>query len=88
MNDSLIALYESADGKIKFEVTLKEDSVWLNRQQLVILFDRDIKTIGKHISNARKEELKDLSVVAKFATTDHRYQVRNPQIPQKSTEQG
>ena len=69
MNDSLIALYESADGKIKLEVILKEDSVWLNRQQLVVLFDRDIKTIGKHISNARNEELKDLSVVAKFATT-------------------
>ena len=32
------------------------------------LFDRDIKTIGKHINNALKEEL-DNSVVAKFATT-------------------
>jgi len=33
------------------------------------LFDRDIKTIGKHINNALKEELRDASVVAKFATT-------------------
>lgn len=32
------------------------------------LFDRDIKTIGKHIKNALKEEL-DSSTVAKFATT-------------------
>jgi len=44
--------------------------VWLNRQQLSALFDRDIKTIGKHINNALKEELEgDSSVVAKFATT-------------------
>ena len=33
-----------------------------------MLFDRDIKTIGKHINNALAEELKGLSTVAKFAT--------------------
>ena len=41
-----------------------------NREQLAKLFDRDIKTIGKHINNALKEELADdTAVVAKFATT-------------------
>lgn len=55
---------------VKLEVNLKDETVWLNRQQLSELFDRDIKTIGKHINNALKEELKDdSSVVAKFATT-------------------
>ena len=34
-----------------------------------ILFGRDIKTIGKHINNALKEVLKDISVVSKYATT-------------------
>lgn len=33
------------------------------------LFDRDIKTIGKHIANARREELENQVVVANFATT-------------------
>ena len=34
------------------------------------MFDRDVKTIGKHINNALKEELlEDNSVVANFATT-------------------
>jgi len=33
------------------------------------LFGRDVKTIGKHIANVLKEELKGFSVVAKFATT-------------------
>ena len=46
---------------------MKDETVWLNREQLAILFDRDIKTIGKHINNALNEEL-DNSTVVKFAT--------------------
>ena len=63
-----IILFENQG--VKLEVNLKDETVWLNRQQLAMLFDRDVKTIGKHISNALKEELLgDSSVVAKFATT-------------------
>ncbi len=61
-----IILFEDED--VKLEVNLKDDTVWLNRSQIAELFERDIKTIGKHINNALKEEL-DNSVVAKFATT-------------------
>ena len=53
---------------VKLEVNLKDDTVWLNRQQLAELFGRDVKTIGKHINNALKEELKGVPTVAKFAT--------------------
>lgn len=53
---------------IKLKVNMKDETVWLNREQLSVLFDRDVKTIGKHINNALKEEL-DNSAVAKFATT-------------------
>ena len=61
-----IVLFENQN--VKLEVNIKDETVWLNREQLAILFDRDIKTIGKHINNALNEEL-DNSVVAKFATT-------------------
>lgn len=61
-----IILFE--DGEIKLEVSMKDETVWLNRQQLSKLFHRDIKTIGKHINNALKEELKDIPTVANFAT--------------------
>ena len=44
--------------------------VWLSRNQMAELFDRDIKTIGKHINNALREEL-DNSTVAKFATVQN-----------------
>lgn len=62
-----IILYQP-DGTLKLEVRLEDETVWLNRQQLATLFDRDIKTIGKHIGNALKEELANLATVAKFAT--------------------
>ncbi len=61
-----IILFENQN--VKLEVNMKDETVWLNREQLAILFARDIKTIGKHINNALNEEL-DNSVVAKFATT-------------------
>lgn len=48
---------------------INEETVWLNRQQLAVLFDGDAKTIGMHITNVVNEELKGFSVVAKFATT-------------------
>ena len=40
----------------------------LTNEGQVALFDRDVKTIGKHINNALKEELQGLSTVANFAT--------------------
>ena len=61
-----IILFENQG--VKLEVNLKDETVWLNREQLAKLFDRDIKTIGKHINNALKEELQDVPTVAKFAT--------------------
>ena len=61
-----IIIFEDQD--VKLEVNLKDETVWLNRQQISELFHRDIKTIGKHINNALKEELKDIPTVAKFAT--------------------
>ena len=48
-----IILFENQN--VKLEVNVKDETVWLNREQLSILFDRDIKTIGKHINNALKE---------------------------------
>ena len=65
-NKNEIIIFENQN--VKLEVNMKEETVWLNREQLALLFNRDVKTIGKHINNALAEELDD-SVVAKFATT-------------------
>ncbi|MBQ2946622.1 MAG: virulence protein RhuM/Fic/DOC family protein [Bacilli bacterium] len=62
-----IILFENQD--VKLDVNIKDDTVWLNAKQIAELFDRDYKTIRKHINNALEEELKDEVVVAKFANT-------------------
>ncbi|WP_062058061.1 Fic family protein [Cellvibrio sp. OA-2007] len=70
MNQNQIQLFTSTDGQTAIEVRLQGDTVWLNRQQLAELFDRDIKTIGKHVNNVFREgELNQNTVVANFATT-------------------
>ena len=63
-----IVLYQP-DEAVRIEVRMDGETVWLNRHQMATLFGRDVKTIGKHISNALSEELAEISVVANFATT-------------------
>lgn len=65
-----VVLFETKDKEIKLSVPLEQETVWLNRNQMADLFGRDVKTIGKHINNALKEELDD-STVAKFATVQN-----------------
>lgn len=57
---------------VKLEVNIKDETVWLNRQELAMLFDRDIKTIGKHINNALNEELKDIPTGRKICDSSKR----------------
>lgn len=67
--ENKIAIFKDADTVLEVPVSTEEKTVWLNRQQMSVLFDRDVKTIGKHINNAMREELEGQVVVAKFATT-------------------
>ena len=68
MNEKKNEIIIFENQNVKLEVNMKDETVWLNREQMAKLFDRDIKTIGKHINNALEEELKDIPTVAKFAT--------------------
>lgn len=67
--ENKIAIFKDAETILEVPVSTEEKTVWLNRQQMSVLFDRDVKTIGKHINNAMREELEGQVVVAKFATT-------------------
>ena len=58
--------FEDGDFSLDVNVSPNEDTVWLNRTDMSLLFERDIKTISKHINNALNEECKN-STVAKFA---------------------
>lgn len=64
-----IVVFKDNELSIEVQVSPDQETVWLTRNQLAELFDRDVKTIGKHINNALREELDRDMVVAKFATT-------------------
>jgi len=77
MTDEIV-LYHP-DNTIQLEVRVQDDTVWLNRSQMAQLFDRDVKTIGKHINNALREEL--APVGANFATTQNPTVAKNAIVP-------
>ena len=66
-----IVIYQAKELAQHIEVRIEDETVWLNRQQMAQLFGRDVKTIGKHINNALKEELQGITTVAKFATVQN-----------------
>lgn len=55
MNQSKIVIYQTQDGKTSIDVKLEQDTVWLTANQMSLLFDKDEKTIRKHINNIFKE---------------------------------
>lgn len=68
MEKNEIVLFETKDKSVSIPVMIENETVWLNRNQMADLFDRDVKTIGKHINNALREELERETTVAKIAT--------------------
>ena len=70
MNNGEIIIYKNEDGLPAIDVAMQNDTVWLSQQQMSLLFDRDYKTISRHIGNIFKEgELSKEAVVVKYATT-------------------
>lgn len=56
INQKEIVLFETEDNEIKLEVPVNEETVWLSANQMSVLFDRDEKTIRKHINNVFSDE--------------------------------
>ena len=67
-----IVIFQAEDKSMSIPVMVANETTWINRNQMAELFGRDIKTIGKHINNALKEDLLgDVSVVAKSYLVEH-----------------
>ncbi|MCF7816248.1 MAG: virulence RhuM family protein [Kiritimatiellales bacterium] len=63
-------VYEAPDGRLKLDVRLEDETVWLSQQLMAELFGKDKRTISEHIQNVFKEgELEEEVVVRKFRTT-------------------
>ena len=55
MEDNKIVIYQTEDGQTQIDVRLENETVWLTANQMSLLFDRDEKTIRKHINNVFSE---------------------------------
>ena len=70
MSDSEILIYQASDGKIRIDVRLEDETVWLTQDHMAGLFGKSKKTISEHIRNIFSEgELDEGVVVRKFQTT-------------------
>ena len=50
-NNAELLIYETQDGKVKLDVNLENETVWLSANQMALIFNRDEKVIRKHINN-------------------------------------
>lgn len=68
MKENEIVIFENQG--VKLEVSMKDETVWLNLEQMTELFKRDKSVISRHLKNIFEEnELDKQSVVANYATT-------------------
>jgi len=66
-----ILIYTSDDGKIKVEVFFEDENIWLNQDQISVLFNKAKSTINEHIKNIYEEqELKKEYSMRKFGKTE------------------
>src|SRR5690606_8986695 len=72
MNTGEIVIYQNNEGSIKIDVRLEDETVWLNQEQMALLFGKGRSTVTEHILNIYEEgELEQISTCRKFR------QVRN-----------
>jgi prophage maintenance system killer protein len=65
-----VVLFEAPDGRIRVDVRLEHDTVWLTLNQIAELFGRDKSVISRHLRSVfQSDELERAAVVAKNATT-------------------
>lgn len=65
-----IILYTSADGKVRLDVQIDSQTVWLTQQQIATLYGKAKSTISEHLTHIFEEgELNSQVVVRENRTT-------------------
>jgi hypothetical protein len=64
-----VLVYEDPDGRVRVDVRVDQETVWLTQQQMAELFGRDKSVISRHLRNVfQSGELERQATVAKIAT--------------------
>ena len=76
--NSQILIYQSEDGRIKLDVELQQETVWLNQEQMALLFGKAKSTINEHIQNIYSEgELIESQTMQKFGNSEFQQKAPN-----------
>ena len=71
-NEEQIVIYQTDDGLVKIDVNLKDENIWLNVEQMALLFDSTKPNISMHIRNIfKEEELTKEATVKNFLIVRH-----------------
>ncbi|MFO7606246.1 MAG: hypothetical protein R6W72_08105 [Desulfurivibrionaceae bacterium] len=82
MNASEILIYQDLQGKIRIDVHLEDETVWLTQEQIAQLFGKAKSTINEHIKNIFAEgELVEGAVMKKFGISEFLGGLRPPIKP-------
>ena len=64
-----IVIYQAPDGGVALDARLEQETIWLNLNDLSLLFDRDKSLISRRLNKVfKKGELERTATAAKFAT--------------------
>ncbi len=78
VNNSEMLIYQAPDGKIKIDVRLEKETVWLTQDDMAQLFGKAKSTINEHIKNIfAEEELHEADVVKKFGISEFQQKAPN-----------
>lgn len=78
MNNSEILIYQAADGQLKVDVRLEDETVWLTQDHMAQLFGKAKSTINEHIKNIFTEgELVESDVMKKFGISEFQQKAPN-----------
>ena len=55
MEENKIIIYQTEDGQTQIDVRLENETVWLNVEQMSLLFNREESNVRRHIINVFKE---------------------------------
>ena len=70
-NESIV-VYQSEDNTLRLDVQMANETVWLNQQQMVALFESTKQNVSLHINNIYKEgELQKEATVKEYLTVQN-----------------
>ncbi|TLU87967.1 MAG: virulence RhuM family protein [Chlorobium sp.] len=76
MNNSELLIYQAPDGRIKIDVRLEDETVWLTQDHMAQLFGKAKSTINEHIKNIFAEgELVESQVIKRFGISEFQQKV-------------